>query len=152
MSGPDTLLLASFAPTSADALTLAVRQFDFQHFTRYAMTAQYCQRHGQQCSYDVYIDTHNFDQLVANLEGRASANIWVYHTIEVCQSTLSITQGYGGYGAPYAGEERALLRWLAQTPDLELHAWQVLAGGEGYASSECASGTAMSELLAYLAA
>lgn len=150
MTGPDLAFFVAFAPPNAADLARAVRQFDFQHFAYYAMTAQFCRRHGQRCSYDLYVDTRNYQQMVENIEERSTVNLWVYHAIEVCHASLSIERGNGGYGDPYAAEERALVRWLLGLPQLDLQTWQVVAGGDGYDHVELASGQASAELLMYL--
>ncbi len=150
MSGPDMLLLTTFAPAAAADLALAVRQFDFQHFSHHPVAAQHCQQHAQQCTYDLYIDTRNYTSIVSSIEGRQTANIWIYHTITVCQAALSIERGYGGYGDPFLAEERRLLGWLVQIRQLEPQTWRMLSGGAGYAYTELAAGSSGAELLAYL--
>lgn len=150
MSGPDLAFFVAFAPTNAADLARAVQQFSFSHFAHYWMTEQFCRRHGQRCSYDLYIDTRNYQHMVENIEERSTVNLWVYHAIEVCQASLSIERGYDGYGDPYAAEERALVRWLLGLPQLELQTWQVVAGGDGYDYSELASGSSGTDLLVYL--
>ncbi len=150
MSGPDLRFTATFAPANAASLALAVRQFDFQHFSRYSVTAQDCQQHARQCSYDLYIDTRNYLSIVGNIEGTQPVNVWIHHTIAVCQEALSIERGYGGYGDPYLAEERRLLRWLVQIRQLAPQSWQMQSGGDGYAYSVLAAGTSGAELLAYL--
>ena len=148
MAGPDFIFQAAFLPTNA--LADAVRSFDFQHFSHYALQDQYCRQHSQTCSYDIYVDRQNAERLIGNIEGRHTVNIWVYHSIEVCGESLSIERGYGGYGDPFASEERALLRWLIDQPQLELQTWQALTGGDGYAYTELARGSSAAELLDYL--
>lgn len=150
MSGPDLTFSITFAPANAAELTQAVRLFNFEHFARHVMTAQFCRQHGKHCSYDMYIDMRNYHQMIENIEGRGSSNLWVYHAIEVCQASLLIERGYGGYGNPYAAEERALLYWLISLPQLELQTWKALAGGDGYTHVELASGSASAELVAYI--
>ena len=147
MAGPDFIFQAAFLPTNA--LADAVRSFDFQHFSHYALQDHYCRQHGQTCSYDIYVDRQNAERLIGNLEGRHNENIWVYHSIEVCGGSLSIERGYGGYGDPFAAEERALLRWLNEQPQLALQSWQILTGGDGYAYTERAAGSSSAKLLDY---
>jgi len=73
--------------------------------------------------------------------------------IECCGNDLTIERGYGGYpGGPADQAETDLLVALARAATLTLVQWQVVAGGDGFASEGVAQGTDSAALLAYLKA
>src|SRR3954471_19414271 len=94
--GPDWSFSATFAPANAEHLTVLIRQYGFPGFAYSQVIDGRCLRHHHTSTYDLYIDQRNYATLAANLAGDQRQNIWVYHTIEVCGSDLTIERGYGG--------------------------------------------------------
>ncbi len=151
--GPDWFFFAQFAPADAAALSAAVRRHAPPSFVYSQLRDDICRSHRQPHSYELYSDPHSAPQLQANLAGTTPSNIWIYHLIECCGSDLTIERGYGGYpGGAADQEETDLLIALARAPELTLLQWQVVAGGDGFASESVAQGTDGATLLAYLKA
>ena len=150
--GPDWLFVAQFALADTARLAAAVRLHAPPGFVHAQRHADICRSHRQSHSYELYSDPHSAFQLQANLAGASPSNIWIYHVIECCGSDLMIERGYGGYPDEIAGQaETDLLVVLAHTADLTLTKWQIVAGGDGFASETVAQGTDGAALLAYLA-
>ncbi len=151
--GPDWFFFAQFAPADAAALAAAVRRHAPPGFFYAQLHDDICRSHRQPHSYELYSDPHSAPQLQANLAGTNPSNIWIYHQIECCGSDLIIERGYGGYiGGTADQAETDLLVALAHVATLTLVQWQVVAGGDGFASEGVAQGTDSAALLAYLKA
>lgn len=81
---------------------------------------------------------------------RAGQNMWVYNAIWLADDTLNIAAGYGGRGEQLGRAETAFLLDLLARPGVELRAWKLLAGGDGYSSLTLRRGDDIASLLAYL--
>jgi len=149
--GPDWFFFAQFAPADAAALSAAVRRHAPPSYSYSRLRDDVCRSHRQPHSYERYSDPHSAPRLQANLAGANPSNIWIYHFIECCGSDLTIERGYGGYiGGTADQAETDLLVALARAAELTLVQWQVVAGGDGFASESVAQGADSTELLAYL--
>ncbi|MFB2970456.1 hypothetical protein ACE1CD_15905 [Aerosakkonema sp. BLCC-F183] len=147
-AGPDYLFLATFKPSEGLQLAEEVRQQPLPGFKHYTATNSPCWLHNHNASYDLYMDEYHYEQLVANIEGKNAANIWIYNIITVCGCDLKIERGYGG---SLGGEvETDLILKLSHSPNLTIVKWAVVCGGNGYNYTDMATGTSTAELLDYL--
>src|SRR4051794_7010329 len=92
--GPDWVFNATFALGSSSALAATVRDHAPLGFTSYQATQRPCYIHGKTCDYVLYIDTPHYQACVDQLEGRQSQNIYVYHSIQVCQNEFQLMRAY----------------------------------------------------------
>jgi hypothetical protein len=146
--GPDWVFDAAFAPASSASLAAAVREHMPDGFARYQATQRPCPIHLKLCDYEMYIDTSHFQAIVDQLEGRQQHNIYLYHTIQVCQGECQLMRGYG---VDHEGDaETRLIRALAQAPALAMTSWSIVYGGVTYPYEVLISGTSATSLLAYL--
>lgn len=148
--GPDWCFSARFAPASAAALAGAFCALAPQGFALYEAHAQHCPIHQRQCDYVMYIDSQQRAAIVANIEGVAEQNVYIFHTMQACQNEFQIVRGYGGYPGQHGAEEMRVIRALAQAPDLALASWNIGYGGMGYPFEILAQGAGATELLRYL--
>jgi hypothetical protein len=147
--GPDWLFNAAFAPGSHSALAAAVRAHAPPGFSYYHATQGPCSIHFGSCDYDLYIDTPHYQACVDQIEGRSGQNLYVYHSIQVCQDAFQLERGYGGTGQ-HGGAETELIRAIAQAPELSMASWSIMYGGATYQYERLADGTSSAALLAYL--
>ena len=150
--GPDWVFNAAFAPGSRSALAQVVREHAPIGFTDYRATQRPCPIHwnSKACDYDLYVDTPHYHACVDQLEGRQEHNVYVYHSIQVCQHEYQLVRGYGGDPNQHGSAETRAIRALAETPNLAMTAWSISYGGGMYAYDTLISGATSSALLAYL--
>jgi hypothetical protein len=148
--GPDWLFNATFAAGSRRALAAAVRAHAPAGFTAYHASQRPCPIHGVLCDYILYVDTPHYQTCIDQLEGRNTANIYVYHTIQICQNDVQLVRGYGGDPAQHGRAETQMIRAIAQAPDLVMAAWSIVYGGVTYPYETLAGGATSAALLAYL--
>lgn len=111
-----------------------------------------CPVHGHACDYDLYVDEANAATIFAQVAGRRTGNVYVFHTLQVCQNVVQMVRGYGGYPGHLGPAETDWLWQLAHTPALTLHGWQVTYGGMTYPEVEAVHGYGLADLQTYLAA
>lgn len=150
--GPDWIFNATFAGQSGEHLVPFVRALGPAGFIYYRATQAPCPIHGGRCDYDLYANSHQYESIVAQCEGRPAGNVYIYHTMQACRDTFQLVRGYGGYPGQHGAEETRCLRALAQAPELPLSGWSVAYGGMGYSYEQLASGASAAELLRYLGA
>ena len=148
--GPDWVFNAAFAPDSSKLLAEAVRRHVPPGFTYYRATQRACPIHLQSCDYNMYIDTPHYQAIVDQLEGRQERNIYIYHSIQVCQHEYQIVHGYGGDADQHGEPETRMIRALAHTPGLAMTGWSILYGGVTYPYDTLISRATSAALLAYL--
>jgi hypothetical protein len=150
--GPDWVFNAAFTPGSSSLLAETVREHAPIGFTYYRATQRPCPIHwnSKSCDYDLYIDTPHYQACIDQLEGRQERNLYVYHSIQVCQHDYQLVRGYGGDPDQHGSAETRLIRALTQTPNLAMTGWNILYGGVTYPYDTLISGTTSTELLAYL--
>ena len=102
------------------------------------------------CDYDLYVDTPHYQACIDQLEGRQERNVYVYHSIQVCQHDFQLVRGYGGYPDQHGSTETQSIRALAQTPKIIMTEWSILYGGSMYSYDTLISGATAAALLAYL--
>ncbi len=148
--GPDWMFNAAFAPGSSGALAEAARDHAPIGFTYYRATQRPCPMHLRSCDYDLYVDTPRYQACIDQLEGRQDHNIYVYHTIQVCQHEYQLVRGYGGGPDQHGSAETGSIRALAQTPNIVMTAWSIIYGGVTYPYHTLISGATSTALLSYL--
>lgn len=149
--GPDWFCDLRFVPAASAALLRFVRDFALHGFSPDDAPPAVCPIHGgTQCSFASYSDVESARVLVANRANHTPANIYIYHSITVCGSTLRIERGYGGHSPACSVTETLLLRALAQHPDLALTSWAIWGGGQGYQAQPGGEGSTATDLLRYL--
>jgi hypothetical protein len=147
--GPDWIFNAAFTPDSS-ALAEAVREHAPIGFTYYRATQRLCPIHLISCDYDLYVDTPHYQACIDQLEGRQEHNIYVYHSIQVCQHEYQLVRGYGGAPDQHGDAETHSIRALAATPNLAMTEWNIIYGGVTYPYDTLISGATSTALLAYL--
>ena len=148
--GPDWFFFATFTPSTTDGVAVVIRQHPLPGFAYYHVSNGPCSRHHHHSTYDLYVDQHNYDQLVQSFAGRQIQNRWIYHTIAVCGNDVTLERGYGGYPGMHGPAETSLIETLAAARELTLVDWKVAYGGDGYTQRQLTSGATATELLAYL--
>jgi hypothetical protein len=148
--GPDWVFNASFAPGSSSSLAETLRDHAPTGFTYYRATQRPCPIHWKSCDYDLYVDTPHYQACVDQLEGRHDNNVYVYHTIQVCQHEYQLVRGYGGDPNQHGSAETRSIRALAQTPNIALTEWSIIYGGVTYPYHTLISGATSTALLIYL--
>src|SRR4051812_9045372 len=150
--GPDWVFNAAFAPGSTSSLAEVVRQHAPTGFAYYRATQRPCPIHLKSCDYDLYIDAPHYRACIDQLEGRHAENIYIYHTIQVCQDEYQLVRGYGGYPGQHGSAETRSIRALAEMPALVMTEWRIIYGGVTYSYETLASGATSTALLMYLGA
>jgi hypothetical protein len=98
----------------------------------------------------LYIDAPHYRACIDQLEGRQNTNLYVYHTIQVCQRDYQLVRGYGGDPNQHGSAETRSIRALAETPDLVMTEWRIIYGGVTYSYETLVSGATSTALLVYL--
>jgi hypothetical protein len=148
--GPDWVFNATFAPGSRHALAATLLGHAPVGFTAYHASQRPCSIHGTLCDYVEYIDTAHYQACVDQLEGRNTNNIYIFHTIQVCQNEFQLVRGYGGDPAQHGHAETQMIRAIAQAPELAMIGWSIVYGGVTYPYETLVSGATPAALLAYL--
>jgi hypothetical protein len=150
--GPDWVFNASFAPGTSSYLTETLHDHAPIGFTYYRATQRPCPIHFhlKSCDYDLYVDTPHYQACIDQLEGRQERNLYVYHTIQVCQHEYQLVRGYGGDPDQHGSTETRSIRALAQTPSLVITRWNIIYGGGTYSYETLIGGATSTALLAYL--
>ena len=150
--GPDWVFNAAFAPGSSSSLAEVVHERAPIGFTYYRATQRPCPIHwnSKLCDYDLYVDTPHYQACINQLEGREERNIYLYHSIQVCQHEYQLVRGYGGDPDQHGSAETGSIRALAETPNLVMTAWSIIYGGVAYPYETLVSGATATALLAYL--
>jgi len=150
--GPDWLFNASFTPSSSGTLAEVVREHTPTDFTYYRATQRPCpiDWNSKACDYDLYVDTPHYRACIDQLEGRQEHNLYIYHTIQVCQHQYQLVRGYGGGSDQHGSAETHAIRALAETPMLIMTKWNIVYGGGTYSYDMLVSGATSTALLAYL--
>lgn len=100
-------------------------------------------------AFDLYVDQHHADEVVASMRGVAEKNIWHYQTLMVGTDRIWIEHGYGGTSPEtIAVESRVLERAMAT--ESGLISWSIEYGGQGYPGVVLVSGATPRELAAVL--
>ena len=150
--GPDWFCDLHFAPSDSQVLEVVTRHFNLHGYRHYGPLSGACPLHSRNdCAFDIYIDSHSYDKIVANIERRAATNVHIYNTLTLCGSDLQIERGYGGrfHDACYIAETQ-LVRTLARHPNLSLEEWTIWAGGQGYERQVMGEGESATDLIRYL--
>jgi hypothetical protein len=109
-----------------------------------------CPIHHTSCQYDLWVDQHNYSQLIAQLEDRDHSNSYVYHTIQHCRHDFQIVRGYGGYPDQHGHVETDVIHTLLSTPGLTLTHWSITYGGVTYPYNDLIGGISATDLAKYL--
>ena len=149
-SGPEYFASLQFDDSAVGHLEEMVRELILPGFKYIKVTPDLIPHGAQECTYDLYINQHHYDQMIDNLKKTNVKNIRIYHTISVKGNKLEIERGYGGYGGIYDKTETELLCHVTSSPQLSLFGWQIYAGGQGYDLQPIAEGQTAGELLAYI--
>lgn len=149
--GPDWVFNATFTASSS-SLAEVVREHAPAGFTYYRAIQRPCPMHwnSKACDYDLYVDTSHYHDCIDQLEGRQEHNLYIYHTIQVCQHEYQLVRGYAGDPGQHGSAETHLIRALAETPKLIMTEWSIVYGGGTYSYATLLSGGTPTALLAYL--
>ena len=86
--------------------------------------------------YDLYADERGFEAVVSLVERGALLSYISYHIITVNEDHVTFERVYGGihgeFGERCSEGEMALLTALCSAPGLDIVAWWINAGGDGY--------------------
>ena len=98
-----------------------------------------------------YIDRSHFDQFVCNVvEGAGTCNVWNFACILFEENRLQLRRGYGFGDECHVNTEMDLMRSLLAHPTLQISAWQISAGGQGYSFKTITQGNSKADLATYL--
>ena len=150
-SGPDWIFTATVAPESAAALDQIATATTLPGYTACTIDAEYCQIHQQVCQYHTCIDTSNVEAYTSAITSEETPNIWVYNRVRIHRGSVEIDCGYGGRGYRYNQIETSFLLRVFSALQISLASWNILAGGQGYATSVLQAGTGLGSLSLYLA-
>ncbi|MFN8381528.1 MAG: hypothetical protein U0V02_06295 [Anaerolineales bacterium] len=141
--GPDWVFSAHVTPESTEALEHFAKQSILQDYV-YCAEEKFCHHHHQTCQNHIFIDSSNFDDF------RSQRNLWIFNMFHIHKDIIEIVCGYGGRGGIYNRVETSLLLNIFTSPQITLHNWKVIIGGNFYDYKTLSEGKDLKSLTDYL--
>lgn len=128
--GPDHFAAVEVRPADAARVRDAVRALSLPGFRRTEiagkpLTSEF-RGPAAADAFDVYVDVHHHDAIVAQLRGETRTNIWIYTVVSVGAGQVWIEHGYGNPPDECISSEAEILRTLS---GMDLGAWSFEWGG-----------------------